>query len=201
MSAEPATRKVWNWEHERIRSHLLRLGNDDRRLRFCRPVNDDFIHRYCDAIDWRLSSVVGFFADGALRGVAELVRIPHGVPAGAEIALSVEAPWQGRGIGGALLRRALLLAQNRLVGTVHMVSLHDNPRVQRLVRRLGARIETHENDAEGHLRLPLPSHLSLLEELAGDGRGLISAMFELPLAELARGAGSPPALQGPGWPR
>jgi len=191
-------RKLWTWEREQLRAHLLRLGAEDRRLRFCQPIGDDLIHRYCDRIDWARTTVVGCFAEGALRGVAELVRIPEGVPVGAEIALSVEAPWQGRGIGGKLLQKALLLARNRFVDTVHMLSLSDNARIQRLVRRFGAGVVSYAATSEGRIRLPWPSHVSFMEEFAGDGQALIGAVFELPVEDLA---GDPLAMAGPGWPR
>jgi GNAT superfamily N-acetyltransferase len=174
-------RKLWSWERERLRAHLMRLGAEDRRMRFCRPANDDFIHRYCDRIDWQLTTVVGGFADDALRGVAELVRLPLSDPAAAEIALSVEAPWQGRGIGSLLLDEALLLARNRHVSTVHMVSLRENPRIRHLMRKFGARVATESGDATGQFRLPPPSHRSPTTEAVGDGRALVSAVFE-PLA-------------------
>lgn len=191
-------RKLWTWEREQLRAHLLRLSVEDRRWRFCRPVNDNVIHRYCDGIDWSRTTVVGCFAGSALRGVAELVRIPEGVPVGAEVALSVEEPWQGRGIGAKLLQKALLLARNRFVDTVHMLSLRDNERIQRLVRGLGASVSTYAAASEGRIRLPWPSHLSLLEEIADDGQALISAVFELPVEDLA---GDGAALAGTGWPR
>jgi GNAT superfamily N-acetyltransferase len=184
-------RKLWSWERERLRSHLLRLGPEDRRLRFCRPANDDFVHRYGDRIDWRLTWVVGSFADDALRGVAEIVRLPDSDPAAAEIALSVEGPWQGRGIGNLLLREALLLARNRFVHTAHMIALRENPRIQHLMRKFGARVETEATDAEGRFRLLPPTHLSLMEELVFDGRALISAVFEPPVATPPRRAKGP----------
>lgn len=186
-------RKLWTWEREQLRAHLLRLNAEDRRWRFCRPVSDNFLHRYCDGIDWSRTTVVGCFAAGALRGVAELVRIPEAVPVGAEIALSVEAPWQGRGIGGKLLQKALLLARNRFVDTVHMLSLSDNARVQRLARRHGAVVRGYAATSEGLIRLPWPSQVSLMQEFVGDGQALIGAVFEPPVEDLA------PGLEG--WPR
>lgn len=174
-------RKLWAWERGLLRAHLLRLGAEDRAWRFCHPAGDDAIHRYCDAIDWHRSSVIGCFDAGVPRGVAELVRITGGTPAKAEVALSVEGPWQGRGIGAQLLQKALLLARNRFVDTVHMLSLRDNMRIQRLVRRFGASVISHAEISEGNIHLPWPSHVSLLEEFTGDGQALIGAVFELPV--------------------
>lgn len=173
-------RKLWSWEWEKLRLHLLRLETADRRLRFCRLVRDDFIHDYCDEIDRMQTTVVGCFVDDVLRGAAELVRLAGTVPVSAEIALSVEGPFQGLGIGGKLLERALLLARNRFVDTVHMYSLRENPRIQHLVRKFGASVESFEATSEGQIHLPWPSQLSLMEEVAGDGQAFITAVFEVP---------------------
>lgn len=186
-------RKLWKWERERLRSHLLRLGPEDRRMRFCRSANDNFINLYCDRVDWRTTWVVGGFADDALRGVAELVRLPSSDPPAAEIALSVEGPWQGRGIGTLLLRETLLLAQNRNLEIAHMIALRENPRIQRLMRKFGARVMFENLDTAGEFDLLPPSHLSRLTEFAHDGRALISAVFEPALAPLPGEAGLPTA--------
>ena len=181
-------RKLWSWEWDKLHAHLLRLDREDRRLRFCRPVSDAFIHRYCQQIDRIRTTVTACFVDDTLRGAAELVRISDDLPARAELALSVEAGFQGRGIGARLLDRALLHARNRFVDTVYMYSLRDNARIQRLVRRYGANVTAHEATSEGSIHLPWPSHLSLFEELSGDGQALIAAAFELPTRRTQRDA-------------
>jgi len=189
-------RKLWPWEWEQLRAHLLRLTPEDRRLRFCRVADDDYIHRYCDRIDRMRTTVVGCFADGALRGVAELVQIPEGVPVGAEIALSVERHYQAQGIGARLLRKALLLARNRFCDTVFLLSLRENDRLRRLAGRFGAAITVYDATSESHIRLPWPSCLSVFEEAAGDGQALMAAVFELPVELLAAEPERPAARVG-----
>lgn len=186
-------RKVWTWEREQLRAHLLRLDTADRRLRFCLPANDAFIHAYCDRIDWSRTTAVGFFADRALRGVAELVRIPDSAPVSAEIAVSVEHGFQGQGIGTRLLEKTLLLARNRFIDTVYLLSLRENEPVQRLARRFGVDVMTEFSAAEGHLRLAGPSYLSQIKELGGDGHALVGAVFELPVEMIPADAQRPAA--------
>jgi ribosomal protein S18 acetylase RimI-like enzyme len=190
-------RKLWAWEWEKLRAHLLRLDPEDRRLRFLRPAGDNFIHRYCDEIDRGRTTAVGAFIGGTLRGAAELVRIPEGVPAAAELALSVEHEFQGQGIGGKLLQKALLIARNRFTDTVQMLSLRENERIQRLVRRFGASVLAYDSATEGKIHLPWPSYVSMLEEAATDGQAMIGAVFEIPVEEfgtVAAGASEDPAL-------
>lgn len=181
-------RKLWSWEWGQHRAHLLRLAPEDRRLRFCRAVSDDFIHRYCDQIDRSQTTLVGCFVNGTLRGVAELVRIPEGVPVSAEIALSVESDFQAQGIGGKLLEKALLFARNRFVDTVHMISLRENESVQHLVRKFGANIGAYGLTTNGRIHLPSPSYVSLIDEITADGQALVSAVFEPPVEQIMRNA-------------
>lgn len=172
-------RKLYPWEWHEHRAHLLRLGPEERRLRFCHGVDDAFIQAYCDRIDRTRTTVLGCFAGGTLRGVAELIQIPKEWPIGAEIALSVEQPFQRQGIGGRLLGQVLLVARNRMVRTVHLVSLRENEPLQHLARKFGATTETYLASTEGRIGLPWPSYLSLLEEMAADGQALLGVAFEL----------------------
>jgi GNAT superfamily N-acetyltransferase len=157
-------------------------------MRFCNAVNDDLIHRYCDQIDRSQTTVVGCFVNGTLRGIAELVRIPEGVPVGAELAVSVERAYQEQGVGGKLLQKVLLLARNRFVDTVHMISLRENEKVQHLVRKFGANLGAYGTMSEGQIRLPSPSYLSLAKEITTDGHALVNAVFELPIEQMIAGA-------------
>lgn len=170
-------RKLYPWEWHEFRAHLLRLGPEERRLRFCRRVDDAFIHAYCDRIDRPRTTVLGCFVEGTLRGVAELIRIPQ--ERSAEVALSVEQPYQRQGIGGRLLEQILLVARNRVVRTVHLVSLRENAPLQHLAAKFGATTETYLASTEGRIGLPWPSYQSLLEEMAADGQALFGAAFEL----------------------
>jgi GNAT superfamily N-acetyltransferase len=172
-------RKLSPWEWDELRAHLLRLAAEERRWRFCRRMDDAAIDAYCDRIDRLRTTVLGCFIDGTLRAVAELIQIPQEWPMSAEIALSVEKPFQRQGIGARLLGQALLVARNRMIRTVHLVSLSDNEPMQHLARKFGASTETYLTSTEGQIGLPWPSYLSLLEELAADGQGLIGAAFEL----------------------
>lgn len=172
-------RKLHPWEWDAHRAHLLRLGPEERRLRFCRPVDDAAIKAYCDRVDRARTTVLGCLADGTLRGVAELILIPQTWPMTAEVALSVERPFQRQGIGSRLLGQILLVARNRMVRTVHLVSLLDNEPMQHLAQKFGARTEAYLTSTESLIGLRWPTYLSLLEEMSADGHALIGAAFEL----------------------
>jgi len=178
----PAVRRLWPTERSRIRDHLLRLDRDDRSLRFCHAAGDAFISSYCENIDWLRATVLGCFVEGELRGVAELIRIADVWPLAAELALSVEGPYQNHGIGSALLRHALVMARNRLIATVSMICLLENRKMQHIAREFGASLVVREGQVEGAILAPWPSYLSLIEEAAAEGEALVRAAFAIPVA-------------------
>ena len=61
-----------------ILSHLLQLGDEDRRLRFGTQTPDEVIHRYVEQLDFNRDAVFGVF-DGDLRliGMAHLAYLPN----------------------------------------------------------------------------------------------------------------------------
>jgi len=175
-----AIRRLWPIECGRVRDHLLRLGPEDRALRFCRATSERFIATYCDNIDWLRASVLGVFVAGEVRGVAELIRVDDQWPPAAELALSVEAPYQNCGVGSALVRHSLVLAQNRLIGTVYTIFLLENRKMLHIARKFAATLAIRGGQVEGEIPAPRPSYLSLVEEIAAEGEALIRAALEVP---------------------
>ena len=124
-------------EHEDLLRHLLRLGAEDRRLRFGGYVGEERLRAYCRRLDRHPGSLVlGCFIAGELRGVGELKPIKGTWPRAAELAVSVEAPFRGRGLGTELCRRLLVRARNRFITRLYMLCLSDNRPVQRMARKL-----------------------------------------------------------------
>lgn len=187
MDPRGTIRRLWGFEHRKVRAHLLRLDREDRVLRFGGYVSDAQIEAYCDRLDWRRAVIIGYLVDGEVRGLGELQPIAEGWSRAAEAALSVERPLQNRGVGTELLRRLIVIARNRSIGALHMLCLLENGKVLRMARKLGARLTFDQGEAEGRLALPWPNHLTLLLELL-DGAS--------PLLATLRPAGSVPARSG-----
>jgi ribosomal protein S18 acetylase RimI-like enzyme len=125
-------------------AHLARLGREASRARFLAegvPTSPP-----------EPLLAVGCWLDGRLRGLAELYDLP-GRPGRAELAASVEPPFQGRGLGTILLDRLLVLARNR--GLRHLLTLcaEDNGRLIALLRRAGATITIEAGEARAELEL------------------------------------------------
>ena len=96
-------RELTRVERPALLEHFLALANGDRRLRFGTPPSDYALRQYVERIDFDHDAVFGV-ADEDLRplGVAHVAR--NGTHA--ELGISVLEGRRGRGIGGALRRRA-----------------------------------------------------------------------------------------------
>jgi ribosomal protein S18 acetylase RimI-like enzyme len=164
MATRSVIRRLWSGERDQIRDHLLRLDAEDRVLRFGGYASAAHIAAYCERLDWSRVLVVGYGTGGEVRGLGQLELIGAGWPRAAELAVSVERPFQSRGIGTALLRRLVVAARNRLIERVHMVCLMDNGRAVRLARRLDGVLHFHDGAAEATIEPPWPTPWTLLEE-------------------------------------
>jgi GNAT superfamily N-acetyltransferase len=172
-------RKLWIGEASAFRDHLLRLDPESRRFRFGSSVNAYFIERYAARALSADAIVHGYFVDGTLRAAAELRRFGGRFPFHAEAALSVERPWQDRGVGSALLERAILAAQNRGIRTVQLNCMSANRRMQAIARKHDASLRFRTGDVVGEVANPVATPLSLLREFVADGHGMAAALFDL----------------------
>lgn len=172
-------RKLWLGEAAQYRDHLLRLDKDSRHSRFGGAVADEFIRNYVDTMFGLSAAVHGFFADGVLRGAAELRPLGPGFSQEAEAALSIEAPWQSHGIGSALLGRTLLAARNRGIKRLHMACLINNRRMQELARKFAAELSFDFGGVVGEVAAARPTPLSVLRELVADNHGFATAVLDV----------------------
>jgi RimJ/RimL family protein N-acetyltransferase len=105
---------------------------------------------------------IGALAGGAGVGVARYVRDPER-PHVAEAAVTVVDAWQGRGLGGKLLRRLTARAkENRIRAfTASLFALNDA--MLALFERLGTVEVTRRDGAVIEIRVELPVELDTLE--------------------------------------
>jgi GNAT superfamily N-acetyltransferase len=171
-------RKVWIAEAERYRDHLLRLDKASRRSRFGGAVADETVRRHADLAFGMGHVVHGFFADGILRGAAELRTFAGARAREAEAAFSIEQRWQSHGVGSALLERTLLAARNRGIKFLHLECLADNARMQQLARKFDAELSFDFGSVVGEVTTASPTPLSLLREVLADSHGFATAVLD-----------------------
>lgn len=164
-------RKLLPTEAGQLIRHLLALTPSERRMRFQGAVSDYAIERRVRRLDWFRTVAVGYVVAGRLRGVAEVCFERSLWPREAEIAVTVETQWQGRGIGTALTRRAVTIARNRGAAHVSLLCLAENARMRRIARRLAGALRFDGGTVAADLGLSPSTPLSWLEELVQDGAG------------------------------
>ncbi|MBI3516134.1 MAG: GNAT family N-acetyltransferase [Proteobacteria bacterium] len=169
-----STRKLVPAEAWQLARHLLALSPDERRLRFHGAVADAVIERYCRRVDWFRTVAVGHFVDGRLRGVAELILERSLWPRAGEIAVTVETPWRGRGVGTELMRRAVTVARNRGARRLLMLCRIENRPMHRIAAKLDAQLRVDSGAVAADLGLTLATPWTMLEELVLDGTGLLA---------------------------
>ncbi|MBA1149108.1 GNAT family N-acetyltransferase [Ectothiorhodospiraceae bacterium WFHF3C12] len=163
MSTTLPIHRLYPAERNKFKEHLKRLAPADRRLRFGSQISDARIDRYVDGLEWPWAITLVAMKDGLVRGAGECVIARHTWPPTAELAFSVEPAYQGQGIGSGLFERLLVVARNRGISRIHIVTTPDNTRMQRMATRYGMTL-VRNVDIEGRLELTGPTPTSLSGE-------------------------------------
>ena len=170
-------RKLLPAEMIRYKAHLLRLDRTDRHLRFAGTVSDEVIEQHCHRLDWHNTLVIGWFDNGDLRGASELRTAGTPFPKRAELAFSVETPYQGRGIGHELMSRALIIARNRGIKIVDVICMVENRRMRSLARKFTKAAVIDGGEVGASIALDMPNQVSLFLEALEDGASLMSTLL------------------------
>lgn len=187
-----AIRMLTPFEIDKYRDHLLRLGPEDRRLRFGGFTDTTRVVEFADGIKLRDTRVLAHL-DPDLEVVAA-VQISV-LPGGAvELAFTVDPAYRRSGIGTALMDRALLWARNRGLSHVHVHCLAENIAMRRLVRGAGMGMTTEAGETQAIMELPRATPLSLVAEALAEGTGLVDLAVKANRRTRARVGASAPGL-------
>jgi GNAT superfamily N-acetyltransferase len=190
-------RVLREWEWPGYREHLLRLDAADRRLRFGFIIGDagidDHVRRLRPGAD-RILAVLHDFG----RVAAAVHIAPVGDDA-AELAFSVDRPWQNRGLGRALFERALSWLRSRGIRRVFLVYLSENGAMRTLARAFGMTSEAAAGEVTAELTLPPANPLIVLGELVADLAGDLAALWS-PILPWPPTSWPPTSWPAPLWP-
>ena len=160
-------RSLGDNHRERIATHLLALGPQDRYLRFGYMAQDEQIQRYVDALNFERDEIFGIY-----NRKLELIAMAHlafapvaGHDACAEFGVSVVASARGRGYGARLFERAAMHATNDGVSLLFIHALSENAAMLKIARNAGARVERDGSESEAFLQLPPSTLDSQMAEL------------------------------------
>ncbi len=138
-------------DRDSLVAHFTSLGQDDRRLRFGIVVDDAFLARYVDGMDFGRDVVFG-----ARTGPGQWVGIGHLVLDGnaPELGLSVLPAARGRGLGAAIFRYAVVRAARAGNDRLYMHCLTTNRAIMSIARAAGMAIRSDSGEADAHLVVP-----------------------------------------------
>jgi GNAT superfamily N-acetyltransferase len=156
--------------------HLLRLDSADRRMRFGFPIGDTGMRALVQRIDLRTGHILALFDDIDVVAAAHIGRASDDV---AELALSVDREWRGRGVGSELFARAVLWARNRGIRQAIVYCLSENQAMRHIVRKAGGQMTVAAGEIEGQLELLPGTPLSLLVEEAFERSAWLGLFLKL----------------------
>lgn len=181
-------RKLAGGEAGRMKRHLRRLSDEDRRLRFGFGLNPTGLDRYVDAMDWSKTWAIGSFDAAQLHGVAELHRCGPWWAATAELSVSVEGRYQNQGLGTRLVAEALLVARNRGVRSVNLLCLPENRPIRRIISKFAGELVAVDGDVEARICPAQATPLSVMAEVLNDSRSIVQSLWA-PVIGLSADAG------------
>ena len=158
--------------------HLKALGTQDRYTRFGYTASDYNIDQLILHMLYHPEEHHLFVArqDEDAIGFTHLARCDHGW----ELAVSVSASSQGRGIGNQLMAHAIDWARTHGVDRVFMHCIRDNQRIQHLASKHGLNvIERSGADITAQVNLPPPTTTDYTVDFVREQQDLLDQMMEL----------------------
>jgi GNAT superfamily N-acetyltransferase len=153
-----------------LRTHFGRLSTEDLRLRFGLALSGDRIVAYLSSIDFARDAVFG-----VLDNTLSIVGVAHLALSGdlAELGVSVLPALRRRGVGLALLQRAVMRARNLQKGELYMHCLAENSGAMHVARKLGMRVIVGAPEVDAYLELAPGDVFTAGQELAQQQFALI----------------------------
>lgn len=169
-----AVRRLRLWEGRLYLEHLERLAPEDRHRRFHGGIGHEALRLHAEkVVKDPHRRVFGWFYEGLLRGAAE-VSLPDEEPRVAECAVAVEPEAQRKGVGSALMERAILYARNHGAQRFIVLTSRENQPMIKLGRKFGLSFESDGGEMEGAVTPQPLSPYSLFLEAAEEETGMLA---------------------------
>lgn len=174
-------RELHAGHRERIREHLLALGEEDRRLRFGMLASDSVINDYVDSLNFVRDSVFAVFDEKLeIIGMAHLAyqEVNRQGTVTAEFGVSVSEDGRGLGVGTSLFERAAIHSRNTNVDVLYVHCLSSNAAMMHIARKAGMSVEFAYGEADAYLRLPPGDSNTLAVEAMQEQAATIDYSFK-----------------------
>jgi RimJ/RimL family protein N-acetyltransferase len=173
-----------NQDKPAILDHLKRLDVNDRYMRFFAAVSDSVLERYVsDVIDLNREKSFGIFAEDrqtlvAFAHVSGEER--HGQGKRAELGISVDKAYRGKGFARRLMDRIMVYCKARNIHTLYMSCLRENKTMQHLARKAGLRVVLDHEEALAEVKLsdfPMEKIVSVSHEIAYEQIAIVDKIY------------------------
>jgi GNAT superfamily N-acetyltransferase len=154
-------RKLLAVEKGLYTDHLMRLESQDRMMRFETAATDTFIQNYTKGINMRRDAIFAAFDDDLVMRGAAHVAYSNAL---ADLGLSVEQEFRGKGVGTTLLEKAINWSRVRYAKTFSSQCLVHNRWMMRKVKELGFDVSTDIDTAVATAPLD-PPDLALIRKV------------------------------------
>ena len=163
-------RSLTSRHRRRIAEHIIALPEHDRYLRFGYSATDEQVNKYVDGLDFKRDEIYGIF-DRRLQLIAmahlAILSDPKN-PNCAEFGVSVSADARGKGLGTALLERAILHSRSEQINMLFIHALSENAAMLKIARKAGAVVESFGGEVEAHLLLKAQDFTDRMESAVKD---------------------------------
>ena len=178
-------------EFHRYRTHLLSLDEESRYLRFGFHIKNETINELVNRWEMNANKHKVFAIENDNLEVVGVAHISlEDDPA--ELAFSVFKECQGKGMGDALMVRAIEYCQNRGIKHGCMVCLGSYDKIKRMAKKHNVLVKTEQGDSHGEIEIPNPTPITIWKEYMEDNFAKIdhlgkaqrkfAQMFRFPLS-------------------
>ena len=157
-------------KHE-LKSHLLKLQGEDRRLRFGGLVSDFVIEQYVDkSIDdvW-----FGCFDDGLISACHVAIDNKE-----AELGCSVDKDYRGAGIAQEMFERAVTHIRSLGIETVYMHCLTENEAMKHIARKNDMIVVSEYGETDATVKVEPPTPITKFRDAYMDRIALYDMLFK-----------------------
>lgn len=169
-------KKLSYLDHSFLRSHLLSLNPEDRRLRFGISVNDEYIKKYVKkSIDDPNSQWFGIEHESMLVAVCHAVIYNDG---DAELGCSVDEEFRSNGYAQMLFDRAITWLRSNGVKNVFMHCLSENAAMKHIAKKNYMTVVTECGESNAKVQIEPPTPLTSAADAYMDRLALYDMIYK-----------------------
>lgn len=149
-------KKLSDFNREQVKEHFLRLDPDSRRSRFCSTMIDENLCVYAKNIDFIHNGIFGIFNENLdIIGLGECVFYDkkNGYSSIAEVAFSIEKPYQGKKLGNKIMQKVVQYANIHNLKELKMYFLKTNAATFHLAKKYNFKLEHYSSEISGTVKV------------------------------------------------